>query len=53
MFLEDDVSDKLDLDPNSYNEAIFNKDSKNWQSVIKVDLEFMDSKRIHRAACQY
>ena len=29
------LSDELDLDPNSYNEAISDKDSKNWQSAMK------------------
>ena len=36
MFLVETVSNEHDLDPSDYNETISNKDSKNWQSAIKV-----------------
>ena len=37
MFLGEAVSDEYNLDPNSYNEAISDKESKNWQSSMKVE----------------
>ena len=37
MFFGEVVSNKHDLDSSSYNEAISNKDSKNWQSAMKVE----------------
>ena len=39
MFLGKAISNELDLDPSSYNEAISDKDSENWQSVMKVEIE--------------
>ena len=36
MFLGEIVFDEHDLDPSSYNEAISNKDSRNWQNAMKV-----------------
>ena len=46
MFLGEVVSDELDLDPISYNKAIFDKNSRNWQSAIKVEMESMYSNHI-------
>ena len=46
MFLGETISDKLDLDPSSYNEAIFDKNSRNWQSVMKVEMESMYSNHV-------
>ena len=46
MFLGEVVSDELDLDPSNYNEAIFYKDSRIWQSAMKVEIEFMYSNHI-------
>ena len=37
MLLGEIVSDEHDLDPNSYNEAISNKDLKNWQSAMQFE----------------
>ena len=37
MFLGEAISDELDLDPSSYNEAISDKDSKNLRSDMKVE----------------
>ena len=39
MFLGKAISNELDLDPGSCNEAISDKDSENWQSVMKVEIE--------------
>ena len=36
-FLGEAISDEFDLDPSSYNEAISDKDSGNWQSIMKVE----------------
>ena len=40
-FLGEFIFDVLDLDPSSYNEAISDKDSKNWQNAMKVEMESM------------
>ena len=45
-FLGETISDELDLDPSSYNEAIFDKNSKNWQSAVKVKMESIYSNHV-------
>ena len=37
---------EYDLDPNSYNEAIFDKDLRNWQSTMKIETESMNSNHV-------
>ena len=37
MFLGQVIFDELDLNPSSYNESISHKDSRNWQSAMKVE----------------
>ena len=37
MFLGEAISKERDLDHINYNETIFDKDSRNWRSVIKVE----------------
>ena len=37
------VYNELDLDSNNYNKTIFDKDSKNWQSIMKVEMKSMYS----------
>ena len=46
MFLGEVVSDELDLDLSSYNESISDKDSRNWQSDMKVEMEFLYSNHV-------
>ena len=46
FFLGEAISDELDLDLSSYNEAISDKDSGNWQSDMKVEMEFMYSNHV-------
>ena len=46
MFLGEVVSDELNLDPISYNEAIFDKDLRNWQSTMKIETESMNSNHV-------
>ena len=46
MFLGEVVSDEHNLHPTKYNEAIFENDSWNWQSVMKVKIESMYSNHI-------
>ena len=46
MFLEEDVSDELDLDPSTYNESISDKDSRNWQSSMKAEMESVYSTHV-------
>ena len=41
MLLGEAISYELDLNPSSYNKAIFDKDSENWQSVMKIKMESM------------
>ena len=43
MFLGEAVFDEHDLHPSNYNEANYDKNSNNWQSVMKVEMEFMYS----------
>ena len=46
MFLGEVVSNKHDLDFSSYNEAIFDKNSKHWQTTLKVEMESMYSNHV-------
>ena len=39
MFLGEVISDEYDLDLNRYNEAISDKYSENWQSVMKIEYD--------------
>ena len=40
------VYNELDLDSNNYNKTIFDKDSKNWQSAMKVEMESIYSNHV-------
>ena len=46
MFSREVVFDEFDLDPNSYNEAIFDKDLRNWQNPIKCEMKSMYSNHV-------
>ena len=41
MFLGEALYDEFDLNPRNYNEVIFDKDSRNWQSAMKIEMESM------------
>ena len=40
------VPNKDVLDPNNYNEAIFDENSKNWQNTMKAEVESMYSNHV-------
>ena len=37
IFLEESICNEYDFDPNSYSEAISDKDSENWQCAMKFE----------------
>ena len=46
MFLGEALYDEFDLNPRNYNEVIFDKDSRNWQSAMKIEMETMCSNHV-------
>ena len=46
MFLGEVIFDEHDLDPSSYNKVICDKDSENWRSSMKVEMESMYSNHV-------